>query len=249
MLRGTPHQSYGSVVQNWGPRGSRTQQRRFSMAQAARSYHHGSLRSALLDAAQGLVADQGLARFSMREVARKVGVSHAAPSHHFGDASGLLQALAVRGFSMLKQQITEQKQMAVQATGVSGPEAELYAATLAYVDFAEENPSLFRLMYRPQAEPCNTTLEPASNAVFAEFARPIEQMRGRSPYTNQDAATDGISTLCLVHGIADLLIAGRLSPLAGSARAERARLVYNLLTRDPPLKQPKPQGLSVVSNT
>ena len=61
-------------------------------------YHHGDLRAALLAAGEEVLEESGVAGFSLRHVARRVGVSHSAPAHHFGDAQGLLAALATDGF-------------------------------------------------------------------------------------------------------------------------------------------------------
>src|SRR5687768_10873441 len=66
-----------------------------------RTYHHGALRSALLSAAEALLEERGIDRFSLRETARRAGVSPAAPAHHFGDARGLLTAIATEGFQSL----------------------------------------------------------------------------------------------------------------------------------------------------
>ena len=71
------------------------------METPARPYHHGDLRRALLDAALAEIAEGGPGQVSLRELARPVGVSHAAPRHHFGDKRGLLTAVAVEGFELL----------------------------------------------------------------------------------------------------------------------------------------------------
>ena len=68
---------------------------------SGRPYHHGDLRRALIDAAVGVIEHEGLAALSLRDLARRVGVSHAAPVHHFGDKAGLLTAVAAEGFSKL----------------------------------------------------------------------------------------------------------------------------------------------------
>ena len=65
------------------------------------NYHHGDLRRGLLRAAAEAIAENGVAAVSMRDLARRAGVSHAAPTHHFGDKSGLLTAFAAEGFDLL----------------------------------------------------------------------------------------------------------------------------------------------------
>jgi AcrR family transcriptional regulator len=68
------------------------------MPKSKDSYHHGDLRAALIKAGEAVLAETGVTGFSLRAVAKRVGVSHSAPAHHFGDAKGLLDALATEGF-------------------------------------------------------------------------------------------------------------------------------------------------------
>jgi AcrR family transcriptional regulator len=107
----------------------------------ARSYHHGDLRAALLAAAEALIAERGVDRFSLRETARRAGVSPAAPAHHFGDARGLLTALATDAFQKLGD--------ALEAADSGGDRRAAAAAQgLAYVRFALAERAKFDLMWR-----------------------------------------------------------------------------------------------------
>src|SRR5919112_6813183 len=74
--------------------------------EGTRPYHHGNLRRALIDAALTAVAQQGPAALSLRDVARRAGVSHAAPTHHFGNKAGLLTAIAAEGWDLLADALT-----------------------------------------------------------------------------------------------------------------------------------------------
>ncbi len=106
-----------------------------------RGYHHGTLRSALLSAAEGLIEERGVDGFSLRETARRAGVSPAAPAHHFGDARGLLTAIATEGFRDLGD--------ALSAGDAGGDHrARLFGQGRAYVRFALARPARFRLMWR-----------------------------------------------------------------------------------------------------
>ncbi len=99
----------------------------------ARSYHHGDLRAALLASAAALIEERGIDAFSLREVARRAGVSPAAPSHHFGDARGLLTALAAQAFLDLGD--------ALEAGAVADDrEARILRQGVAYVAFAIARP-------------------------------------------------------------------------------------------------------------
>src|SRR3954451_3549792 len=101
-------------------------------------YHHGDLRRALLDTALEAVAEQGPATISLRDVARRAGVSHAAPTHHFGDKAGLLTALAVEGFDQLAKALATSRL-------ASNSFLEL---GVTYVRFAVTRRPLFEVMFR-----------------------------------------------------------------------------------------------------
>lgn len=105
-------------------------------------YHHGNLRAALLDSALDVLTESGVAGFSMREAARRAGVSQSAPKHHFGDTGGLLGALATRAYRQLCERL--------EAVELSGRDVRERVAALAleYVAFARENRALFDLMWR-----------------------------------------------------------------------------------------------------
>ncbi len=105
-------------------------------------YHHGDLPNALRCAAADVIAEDGLGRFSLREVARRAGVSHAAPAHHFGDVRGLLTALAVEGFERLHDAT------AVAAAAHDDPAERLVAIGEAYVALAGEHPAHCQVMFR-----------------------------------------------------------------------------------------------------
>ena len=109
---------------------------------ADRPYHHGHLRDALLDAAERSIEEQGAQGLSLRELARTVGVSHAAPRSHFPDRQALLDALAERGFIRLAATLR-------QADEAAGPgfDARLRAIAAAFVAFASSSPTLLEVMY------------------------------------------------------------------------------------------------------
>ena len=109
---------------------------------APRPYHHGDLRAALIAAAEAEIDAHGVESFSLRAVAKRAGVSHAAPAHHFGDANGLLTALAAEGFARFVE-----TQRAHEAAAPPGQPDRLVAAGLGYIAFATGHPALFRLMF------------------------------------------------------------------------------------------------------
>lgn len=108
----------------------------------ATSYHHGDLPNALRHAAVEVIAERGLGSFSLREVARRAGVSHTAPAHHFGDMRGLLTSVATEGFDMLYAATTS------ACDGIDDPVERLIALGQAYVTLARSDPGHFEVMFR-----------------------------------------------------------------------------------------------------
>src|SRR3954454_13314905 len=108
----------------------------------ARPYHHGNLRSELLQQAEQMLTERGVAELSLRELAREVGVSHAAPRRHFRDKQALLDALAESGFKRLGRELDR-----ALARADSGFADRLAAFARAYVRFATRNGALLELMF------------------------------------------------------------------------------------------------------
>jgi AcrR family transcriptional regulator len=109
---------------------------------ATHPYHHGDLPNALRNAAAEVIEERGLGGFSLREVARRAGVSHTAPAHHFGDAHGLLTSLAEEGLRQLHD-VTE-----AAAASTSDPVERLTAIGVAYVELARSHPAHCQVMFR-----------------------------------------------------------------------------------------------------
>src|ERR1700716_1653079 len=107
-------------------------------------YHHGALRDALLEAAERVLERDGLQGLTLRAVAREAGVSHAAPTHHFGDLTGLVSELAAIGFRQLNAAM-----VTARAAGTSLPEKAM-AGAKAYVAYAQAHPGLYGLIFRPE---------------------------------------------------------------------------------------------------
>jgi AcrR family transcriptional regulator len=104
-------------------------------------YHHGDLRHSLIDAALALVTEEQDWTFSLREVARRAGVSHNAPYNHFADKRELLAAVAATGFAQLGERIL------AAISGIENAKTALVRSALAYVTFGVENPAHYRLMF------------------------------------------------------------------------------------------------------
>jgi AcrR family transcriptional regulator len=167
-----------------------------------RAYHHGALRSALMTAAEALIEERGIDRFSLRETARRAGVSPAAPAHHFGDARGLLTAIATDGFQALGD--------ALEAADVGKDRpARIRSQGQAYVRFALERPARFMLMWRKaiidvddpaHVEAGRRAFEILDHAVRGEDA---DRNGPRDP-----ALAPSIAAWSIVHGFALLALDG-----------------------------------------
>jgi len=171
----------------------------------SRPYHHGALRDALVEEAQRLLAAEGLAAVSLRELARRAGVSHSAPERHFPNRQALLDALATRGFVLLGEAIR-------QAIAVHGDRLEdrFRAAAKAYVSFALDNAALLELMFASKADRENEAIATAASDVFSLTAELVGE-------SLEDSTVNTVSPLRVVvaatlQGIANLAAAGRIQP-------------------------------------
>jgi AcrR family transcriptional regulator len=187
--------------------------RRPSRSEAA-PYHHGALRDALLEAAERVLERDGLPGLTLRAVAREAGVSHAAPTHHFGDLTGLVSELAAIGFRQFN---------AAMAAACGGGELSIdqrgMARAKAYVAYAQAHPGMYGLMFRTERlDYSRPSLHEAAEASFAGLAGAIAAKRQET--ISEDALTlDQAAAIArawsLVHGFTMLLLDGRLKDIVG----------------------------------
>lgn len=162
---------------------------------AEKDYHHGNLREALLEAAAEEIATAGLAAMSVRKVAARVGVTHPAASHHFGDKTGLLTALAATGHRTLAQ--------ALRAERAAG--GTLLDLGTAYVRFAHDHRPLFEVMFRPDLlHADDVELQAAQAASRAE----LRGASGARANARQRRVAQGAWSF--VHGFTTLWLSGNL---------------------------------------
>jgi AcrR family transcriptional regulator len=173
-------------------------------AAAKVGYHHGDLRRALIDAAVSLVADGSVAELSLREVARRAGVTNSAPYHHFADKSALLAAVASQGFGQL---VAELERAAARRTTL---DSELLAMAEAYVAFAMTHPSHYRVMFLPDLKqsPDADELRAVADRSFGMLQQRVARARtGESERVQQVLAT---TVWAALHGLSLLAIDGIL---------------------------------------
>lgn len=156
----------------------------------ARVYHHGDLRKVLRDTAVSLLEKEGLAGLSLRAVARKAGVSHAAPYRHYPNQEALLVELAVEGFEKLRAAI------ALAATAPNSRTDRITGIGSAYMRFAAQHPALMQLMFGPQIpnRDASPDLTNAADAIGAEISAAMD-----------DPAL-GLAVWASVHGLAILVL-------------------------------------------
>ena len=174
-------------------------------------YHHGDLRYALIQAGLELLAEGGAQALDLRKVARRAGVSHAAPYRHFADKQTLIAAITEEGFHWLADQI----QAAVHDTS-NGPFAELLAVAHAYVSFAEAHPWLMREMFSSVTIERETyeSLQTASKAVYRLYVDMIRRGQERGEIIDGDPAALAGVYWAVLHGLATLIIDGQMGPYA-----------------------------------
>ncbi|HEV7603114.1 MAG TPA: TetR/AcrR family transcriptional regulator [Bradyrhizobium sp.] len=174
-------------------------------------YHHGALHEALLKTAEKVLERDGLQGLTLRAVAREAGVSHAAPTHHFGDLTGLVSELAAIGF--------RQFNAAMAAAGSSGPSPldKAMARAKAYVAYARAHPGMYGLMFRTERlDMTRPSLHEAASAAFAGLAGSIGASRHEhiaAEALSLDQAAAIARAWSLVHGFTMLLLDGRLSDI------------------------------------
>lgn len=169
-----------------------------------RTYHHGDLRRAVLTAALDVIRTEGPSALSLRDLARRAGVSHAAPAHHFKDRTGLLTAIATEGHDLLTTALAE-------AT-------DLRDAGVRYVRFAVDHPAHFQVMFQPDL------LRNDDPDLITAKARSYEQLRAGvatlPANRTANAELTGIAAWSAAHGFATLLLTHNLDRAVGDRAAE-----------------------------
>lgn len=185
-------------------------------------YHHGDLRRAVLAAAVDAISEHGPAAVSLRDLARRVGVSHAGPVHHFKDKAGLLTALAAEGFGLLADAL-------VAARDAGG---DFVDVGVAYVRFALDHRAHFEVMFRPDLH------RPDDEALRAAQARAREVLVAGAARADADPEVAQVAAWSLVHGFATLWNTGALSRPGEDperlARAAARRLFGRHADHEPP---------------
>ena len=203
-------------------------------------YHHGNLRHALLGKALARLRTQGAEGLSLRELARDLGVSQAAPYRHFADKESLLAELAMRGFRELA------RDMKVSIEGSDPiPAAALHAAGLSYVRFAVRHPEQYRLMfgnYRLE-KGRYAELDAAATEAFGLLRSVVQRGVEQGTFRDESVAVLAVGAWSIVHGFASLVIDGRLDVESNSDDSVLAEQVTRLFRTGIEAPRPSRAGL------
>ncbi|MGO4127676.1 TetR/AcrR family transcriptional regulator [Inquilinus sp. YAF38] len=170
-------------------------------------YHHGDLQRALIAATEAILTERGVEGFTLREAARRAGVSAAAPAHHFGSAAGLLTEVALLGFETLTRFLRDGA-----AEGGEDAAARLRGQGMGYVRFARAHPARFLLMFRKDRLNWEDgRLRAAGQLAFAELEDAVRAYRGIAAGGPLDRAalTTVLAAWSVVHGFAHLALDGK----------------------------------------
>ena len=178
------------------------------------AYHHGDLRNALIQGALKLMEKDGES-FSLRDLAKRVGVSAPALYTHFADKDALLVAVAVCGFEELKTALES-------AIGkVQDPAGQFLAMGQAYVQFGVDHPALYKLMFSGEELPAKRfkfpELQEAGNRAFQALTGMLKGMQQSGFMRPGHPDLDGFSIWAHVHGLASLIITGRVECMSDQA--------------------------------
>lgn len=169
----------------------------------SKTYHHGNLKEALIAAGLEILSEYGLEGFSLRNVAKRIGVSHTAPYNHFADKQALLAAISTAGHEQFHQILLDTFEKSKE-----NPPGILPEIAWAYLQFALDNPARFKLMFSGALEeernhPALTEISGKSNALFEEI---IAFCQGKGRLAESDVQTIAVKLWSTTHGFTTLIL-------------------------------------------
>jgi len=172
-------------------------------------YHHGDLHNALLEAVAELVEESGSAAVSLREVARRAGVSHSAPAHHFGDKEGMLAAFSTKGFIILGEAMLEARSSAAHSNALE----RMGAVGASYVTFALEHRPYFEVMFKSDVhKDIFEELHTEADRTFAVLMEAVGDLAAEKGLQAVDQRIVAMYFWSLAHGLASIASDGSMPP-------------------------------------
>ena len=179
---------------------------------AKAAYHHGDLPAALIEAALEIIEEQGPQALTIRKVAQRAGVSHAAPYRHFPDKDYLILSVVERGFELLDQSMER-----ARAAAGDDPLAQFAASGEAYIDFALSCPAYYRVMFSGDLlnSKGHEALRHTSTAALRRMVEDMETCQQLGILRPGDPVLQATSIISTVHGFVSLANDNRLAHLSG----------------------------------
>lgn len=190
-----------------------------------KTYHHGDLRNALVQAAEDIIASEGAEALTLRAVARNVGVSHAAPYRHFDDKAALVAALAAEGLCAMTQAMKD----AVSELENPGPLERYQAIGVAYVRYAFRHPARFRVMFDDAVSDSERFphVYEAKEACYNLLREAIVDGQAEGVVRQRSPDELAILSWSLVHGLSSLVLNGQTNAMTEPELIALARTVTN----------------------
>lgn len=184
---------------------------------AQQPFHHGNLRAVLLDEAERALREASIDELSLRELARRAGVSHGAPRSHFADRQSLLDAVAERGFVRLADEVA-----GAAAAHPGELVGRLRAVATAYVRFAVADAALLELMFSTKSTSAPPGVEAAAERLFSTFGAMFDADFAAGRFRGPDLARTRLLFVAVLQGVASLIVSGRLADEQGGALIDDA---------------------------
>jgi AcrR family transcriptional regulator len=190
-----------------------------------KTYHHGDLKNALIQAGIHILAKDGVAGLSLRKVAGRAGVSHAAPYAHFTDKQALIAAISTEGYRMIHERIE-----AAVAEFEGDPSRQLIEAAWAYVDFALTDPAHFKITFSGviEKEKEHPAFVEMSQKSFGAVIRIVEACQAQGVLEAGPSDLVAVSVWSLVHGLASLVLEGQVPHSLLDRMSVREMLIFSL---------------------
>lgn len=189
------------------------------------SYHHGDLKNALIKAGTEILAKNGVGGLSLRQVAQKAGVSHAAPYAHFADKQALIAAISTEGFRQLYEQV-----IVVTSRYENDPARQLLETAWTYVQFAMNDPDQFKIMFSSvlEKEKEYPDFVEMSQKTFQQVVAVVASCQAAGVLREGDGELTAVTIWSAVHGLIALLLEGQIPHAVLEQFSLRQMLIFSL---------------------
>jgi AcrR family transcriptional regulator len=188
-----------------------------------KNYHHGQLKASLIQIATDMLAEGGVETLSLREVAKRAGVSHNAPYQHFKDKDALVAAIVEEGFRKLGEAVDD------AVDDLDEPQAKLIAAGQSYVSFMLEHPSYLSVMFSAFPHTIYPELSKTAIGTLERLIQIVVEGQARGVFVEGDAAEIAGAVWMMVHGLSSVTLAQKLPVMGERTPVELAGVYIRML--------------------